>query len=274
MTAYGKVRLSLGLATEDAAGNKDKGLSNESSRFGFKGSEDLGNGMSAIYQIELGYNADGDGGPVSNRIGMAGLKGDFGTVALGNMWTPSYTLVRGAHDPFNSVGGNVQTGNFPAGFRVDDAVAYMNKFGNVSFAAAIVPSNGGNATDSEADSLMDHMDLAISVPVGPVTLGVAMGQTNADVSANEKSTSAVDIGWKSGDLGLNVGLFQTDLADDWMAITASFQAFTVQFEDDGTDNQTSLGYVHKLSKKTSLFAELTSGDIADDETNVGIHVNF
>ena len=189
------------------------------------------------------------------------------------MWTPSYTLVRGAHDPFNSVGGNVQTGNFPAGFRVNDAVAYMNKFGNVSFAGAIVPSNDAS-TDTEADSLMDHMDLAISVPVGPVTLGVAMGQTNADVSANEKSTSAVDIGWKSGDLALNVGLFQTDLDDDWMAITASFQAFTVQFEDDGTDNQTSLGYVHKLSKKTSLFAELSSGDIADDETNVGIHVNF
>jgi predicted porin len=286
-TVYGKLRMSLTMS-ETQAGVKDTGVANQSSRFGFKGSEDLGNGLSAIYHIELGYNADGDGGPVSNRIGMAGLKGDFGTVAIGNMWTPSYNLVRGPHDPFNSVGGNVMGGNFPAAFRVDDAIAYSNTFGAVTVAAAIISSDGAGpagtppaaGTNTEDDSITDHFDFAVSVPVGPVTIGVAAGQTNADVAANEKSPTALNIGWADGALAVDLGIFMFDIdgADDGLAVTGSYtmgsNVITAQLEDNGVDTQTNLGYVRKMSKKTSVFAEISTGDAYTESTNFGIHVNF
>ncbi|KZE31512.1 porin [Crenobacter luteus] len=62
------------------------------SRIGFKGNEDLGNGLKAIWQVETGLRLDApnDGtGSSSGRLGsrntFIGLQGDFGKVRLGNV---------------------------------------------------------------------------------------------------------------------------------------------------------------------------------------------
>jgi predicted porin len=266
-TAYGKVRLSWTLAGEDLATEADKdGVNNHSSRIGFKFSEDLGNGMKAFARYEAG-TSDEQGDGVGTRLNYAGLEGDFGQVGIGSQWTPSYTLVRGIHDPFNGVGCNVCTGNFAAGFRTADAIWYLNKFGEVTVAAALVD-------DDDTEELNDATDIAISVPVGPVTIGIATQSTDAPKADGTDSWSAVNVGFATGDVSIDVGLFQTDLDDDWLAVTAKYMGFIAQFEDNGNDTQASVGYNHKLSKATSLFAEFTSGDLGDDQTNVGIHVNF
>ena len=91
--------------------------------------------------------------------------------------------------------------------------------------------------------------------------------------------SAIDIGYKMDALSLNVGLFQTDLTDDWTSVVVKFNTGSgtakLQLEDNGTNSQTVVGYDHKMSKKTSVYAELSTGDFtADEQTNVGIHINF
>ncbi|MBB3219588.1 porin [Pseudoduganella umbonata] len=58
-------------------------------RFGFRGTEDLGNGLKAVFQLEGGFGTD-TGNMVSanrlfNRLSIVGLSGSFGTVTLGNM---------------------------------------------------------------------------------------------------------------------------------------------------------------------------------------------
>lgn len=274
-TMYGKARIFLELGTEKAApGGVDDRIqvSSYSSRIGWKGSEDLGNGMSAVYQFEVAYNADGDNtaAPFSTRVGYGGIKGDFGQVAIGQQWTPSYVLVRGKHDPMNTTaGGNVYGGGFPAATRVGNTISYINSFGDVKLAVAIVSAN--------SDTLNDAIDAAISIPAGPVTVGVALAQQDA---AGTTSPTALDLGWASGALSANLGLFMTDVngADDWMSVVVKFKTdggqITAQLEDNGTDNQINAAYTHKLSKKTSIMAEISSGDVAADETNVGIHINF
>ena len=69
------------------------------SRIGFKGSEDLGGGMQASFQLEgrlnidTGENDNYDGG-FFGRQSWVGLTGNFGTVQMGKTWT-SFDDVKG-----------------------------------------------------------------------------------------------------------------------------------------------------------------------------------
>ena len=78
-------------------------FSDYASRIGFKGSEDLGNGLSAIWQIEQQINVDngaGGFGGANLRNTFVGLKSkDLGSVLGGRYDTP-YKVATGRLDPF------------------------------------------------------------------------------------------------------------------------------------------------------------------------------
>lgn len=67
------------------------------SRWGLKGQEDLGNGLSAVFNVEAGFDsADGkfsDGG--FNRRSVVGLKGNFGQIVIGRDYTPMDAVAGG-----------------------------------------------------------------------------------------------------------------------------------------------------------------------------------
>ena len=63
-------------------------VSTNSSHIGFKGSEALGNGMSAVFQVESGINPDVTGGNFATRDSFVGLAGGFGTVLMGHVTGP------------------------------------------------------------------------------------------------------------------------------------------------------------------------------------------
>lgn len=78
-------------------------VSTNSSHIGFKGSEALGNGMTAVFQVENGVNLDNAAaGAWNNRDTFVGLAGGFGTVAMGHLTGPyraavaSFEMVPGA----------------------------------------------------------------------------------------------------------------------------------------------------------------------------------
>ena len=59
------------------------------SRFGLKGTEDLGNGLKVGFKLENGFNADdgtlGNDGRLFGREASVSLIGDFGTLSMGRM---------------------------------------------------------------------------------------------------------------------------------------------------------------------------------------------
>lgn len=136
----------------------DSGIS-AGNRLGFKGTEDLGNGLKALFTLEAGYTADvgnsTQGGRLFGRQAFVGLTGGFGTAIAGRLYTPHYSFLS-TIDPFkagtvgryNNTYGNDVTANLngiiAAGrnagvltvanlpsdildpIRVDNAVAYVS----------------------------------------------------------------------------------------------------------------------------------------------------
>jgi predicted porin len=76
-------------------------LNSNSSRLGVRGSESLGGGLSAIFQIESGVNADITGGVLGSRDTFVGLQGTWGTVKMGYFLLP--------YDDVHAIFGNVPT---------------------------------------------------------------------------------------------------------------------------------------------------------------------
>lgn len=79
----------------------------DTSRFGFKGSEDLGGGLKANFKLENGFNVDtgaaGTAGLSFNRYAYVGFSGGFGEVKIGKTGT-AYDDVDGASDPVFAAG--------------------------------------------------------------------------------------------------------------------------------------------------------------------------
>ncbi|QJE01181.1 porin [Massilia forsythiae] len=65
------------------------------SRWGLRGSEDLGNGLKAVYNLEGGILLDTGAadGALFRRQAVVGLEGDFGRLVLGRSFTTTYDLV-------------------------------------------------------------------------------------------------------------------------------------------------------------------------------------
>jgi predicted porin len=76
-------------------------VSTNSSRLGVRGSESLGGGLSAIFQIESSINADSGGGTLAGRETFVGLQGTWGTFKVGNFLAP--------YDDIHPIFGNVPT---------------------------------------------------------------------------------------------------------------------------------------------------------------------
>jgi predicted porin len=94
-----------------------------SNTLGFKGTEDLGNGLKALFQVEMRYEPDT--GTVENNTRplfqgqtRVGLQGDFGMVRLGRGLTPFQEVV-GSFEPWHGL-------PTPAGFYTDISIAGFN----------------------------------------------------------------------------------------------------------------------------------------------------
>ena len=162
------------------------------SRLGFKGTEDLGGGMAAVFLLENGFQAEpgalGQGGLLFGRQAYVGLQTRAGAITVGRQYTPQYAAVA-AVDPFNSgTAGDTKnlmaaTGNSAS--RMDNAIKYVSPVSS-GFNVELVYGAGEVAGDSAAGRQVGG---ALVYNAGPLTARLATHRRDND-TATLKDTSA------------------------------------------------------------------------------------
>ena len=154
-TVYGRLRAGLQRSDDDNADEEVIGFEDASSRFGIRGEEDLGNGMSAIYRYEWGtlvVEDEGSATGLSKRHSWVGLRGGFGEVKIGRMTNPFYGLTGTSYALGNEYTGNYAmyaVGDFSD--KTSDLLQYSNTWGNFEFGTAF-EFDQSDAANEDLDS--------------------------------------------------------------------------------------------------------------------------
>lgn len=129
---------------------------NSASRFGVKGSEDLGNGMKVSFQLENGFKADSGefktSGKLFDRQATVALSSDFGTLTMGRVGGigsgAGFDLVYGYADAFDGGSGSVL--GLAKSDRYDNMITYQTpKFAGMQ--ATVQYSFNESSTDKDRE---------------------------------------------------------------------------------------------------------------------------
>jgi predicted porin len=260
----------LGNTAAQSAFKVNSGLLS-TSRLGFKGVEDLGNGLKALFTLEYGLAID-DNQPVGTGSAMArqqfvGLTGGFGTVVAGRLQTTGLDFSvaatalggsTGLGAAYNAGGGTLIT----SASRANGAVAYISP----TFAGVTVAYNHARAPLATEYANVNNTDntanlLSVSYANGPITAGAiytkyVASQTNL-VADNVKEWG-LRAGYDFGVVKLQA-LYQQQKADATAAV--------------GKDKKWAVSLSAPIGAKVGVIAEYASlnagSTVAEDNVKVG-----
>lgn len=266
VTIYGRVNLSVESQKVGSAAAKTV-LQNNSSRWGLKGSEDMGSGLKAGFQLESGFAAD-TGAAASTYWGRqaeVNLSGGFGTLRLGQFTSEAYY----------ATADYISNHNHDTGTSSDALYAYVGRNSNKiayrlpALAQGMSLEFGSSLKEGGANN---SFDLAWNYTVGGLQLGAGYEKNGAAKQA------ALRAFYMAGNLGLG-GYVQRD-DDAWSVkgsrtnvrlvgmVVAGANEFHLNVGragklgsvNDSDATQYTLGINHNLSKRTKLYAFFTKVD--------------
>lgn len=290
VTIYGQANVSFDV-TDNSATTANKVQSN-ASRIGFMGSEDLGGGTSAVWQIESAANLDGSGAAgVASRGSFAGLSGEsWGTLKLGGgggLDSPAKNAISGMDIFGDTVAG--AGGGLLAYTGGTDAVIYTSpSMGGFKIEAAVVA--GAELAATSAQQKGSAYSIGLSYAPGALYLG--LGYDNMKAGSAGTGSAGVPTLPTAGDTASITTLVAGYTMDAlWGGLTyqrstynptggtsASVNSYMVSgkysFGSDavklqytkagnptGASNagasQVAVGYDHGMSKNTTLYALYT-----------------
>src|SRR6476659_2887321 len=94
VTLYGRANMDLEFVKASGPGDPSGNtttvtrVASNSSRFGLRGTESLGDGLTAFFQVENSAHWDGNGGTIAGRETFVGLQGSYGQIWLGRSLSP------------------------------------------------------------------------------------------------------------------------------------------------------------------------------------------
>ncbi len=266
--------------TETAAGVQTAATSGMStgvqsgSRWGMKGSEDLGGGLTASFQLESSITGDTGASTGFTRTSKVAVDGGFGTFSMGVQYTPSFSLV-GATDVTGTDG--TTTSQLYNSVRSDSL--FMYKTPSISGVTVTLASSGDNSEGAAGTSTKTAItDVAVNYAAGAMTLGVARASSQATASGVQaaatkqttiggtydmgaaklyinkmtKTTSAVDTGETNA--GVKMPMGAATLYAGWGRNT-------------GTSSVSSSDYVvgadYTMSKRTNAYARMNKRQLVN-----------
>lgn len=271
-TVYGQANASV--ASVNNGTNSVMKVSSDSSRLGFKGSEDLGGGTSVVYQMESAINLDNDGTAgtsttLATRNSYVGLSdAGMGTVLAGRHDTP-YKIATRSLDVFadtiadnrNLMGvkGNGGVANFDA--RQGNIVAYISPvMSSVTVAAAYVTIN-----ETKTPGTDTAVSLAAMYAEGPLSASLAYESHTLDSVALKESAVKLGGSYTIDALTLNAVYETTRDAGKHKGAYAAAKynlgggdAVKAAYAKALNGTQVTVGYDHSMSKRTTVYALYTT----------------
>lgn len=250
VTIYGIMDIGLMYQTNNAVNGKSQTTVASSglrqSIIGFKGTENLGNGLKAFFNLEAHFDVDtgrfhdgGDVGGAGNtmfrRQSNVGLSGDWGSVAVGRQYGPALL----AH-----------LATEPRIFKENFSNLYGWAYGQINTLGVGLPSVGSNAVSVNNDvGIFFNNAIQYRNAFGPVTVGVlyAPGETTGH-SQSHGEVGAVGINYSGP---LNVSFSYQEMKDDTtghsaikhtgLGLSYAFGDFTIKGNYLQAKNYNSLG---------------------------------
>ena len=212
ITLFGHIDTSID-ATDVDGGSDDINMNCTTCSIGFKGSEDLGNGLKAIFSLDFQYDTTERNSSLTDRDQWLGLSGGFGQLRLGTISTgykshgamidPLYRTAlqgrdRGLQSALHSGAGEELQGRATNTIRWDSA-----DYSGVKLVAHYTLDSGGSETD-------DPFGVGASYENGGILVF-------GDYMNNNQSGPGMTAGWKVGgkyDMGMFSVMGQYEDLDD------------------------------------------------------------
>jgi predicted porin len=305
-TLYGRLDLSFDRTT--IGSHLQTQIRSNASRWGIRGSEDLGSGLKALYGYEFGVAADTDT-EMTTRHSYVGLSGTFGTFALGRLdsgsatRSPIYSLVTQNIDfVIHDVGATIIGSRvLNARNRMSNSIGYLTpNYKGLTFMARY--SLNGNEDPLSSSGPLKYeddiklIDLGVNYRTKKFGIGVGYGQDrkNGGLADNDFDKKAMlvahyDFGpvktyGAYGQDRYNGTPTRRDKVNFWLLggsmpvstngkVTANYMERDVQRDRDGVLKKFQIGYGHSLSKRTLVYVlydrEDPNSNVPDDViTNV------
>jgi predicted porin len=217
---------------------------------GLRGSEDLGGGLKANFQLEGGLNTnDGSLGSTTanqtfNRQSWVGISGGFGALKFGRTATATKDI-----EGFGDVGANL----FDVGVAVDE---YTDRFGSTihytspsfnGITVSLSNSQGKSATVALPEDGVEVNAYNIIYKAGPLTVAAAKADARtAGAPGKEVGNTLFGASYNAGFATFEVG-YQTEKMDDAT-----------------TDKLTQIGAIVPVGKAISIHANVSKLDKANE----------
>ena len=270
---YGKIREyqeSYTLGTASALTR----LTNDTSRFGIKASENVGNGITVSGVIETGVAMDAPSATtLGDRTAIVSLTNSFGTLSTGR---DKHAVTR-ALDNFdvleNTYGTIVGSIHSAQGSRVQNAV-FLTTAPMAGFTGTyqIANSETAGTTNVQAGSI-NYSVGALSATVAKYDDSVSSASTTAGVKYTIASTGTTLFGLYSDDkvsnvstTGKSIGVRQT--VSPQLALLANYGE-----NSNGTTGK-AVGAAYAMNKALTFHARYSFIDAASDVTQYGVGVEY
>jgi general bacterial porin, GBP family len=262
------------------------------SRLGFRGAEDLGDGLRAYFVLEHGFSADNgqvaQGGRFWGRRALVGFSGGFGSVEAGREYAPAFYLINQVDPMLTGIGSGLATiwsgSASTASGRTDNSITYQTpSMAGVTVRLIVAPgeqaapaaARGGRTQGlgityrgqklyaalsyanvaNAADTGNDRATtLGLKYDFGPVVLaGIAQSGGWEGTRTAAAPSSATAIFSRSFKSYLIGGTWKLGLN----SLAATFKRYDDRTTADYDADVWTLTYVHVLSKRTQLYAGVT-----------------
>lgn len=270
VTIYGRANVSLDML-DDGADYSELNISSNSSRLGFKTSQDF-EGITGILQIEQEIDISDSGTTWASRDSFVGLKAGFGLLRVGKFDTP-FKQARGPANLFGDQVGDMRNvtrvGDARFDERTPNTLHYQTpSLGGLQFNLAYSLHEGTQATDDVNDQALSF---STTFKQGAVDLAAAYETFDEDTSRGERDAVRVAAGYSFTSNFKLVGFFQTadhdndTLDGDVLGLGAEVKltdktalrahGFQRKADEDERDSTlVAVGIEHSLAKPLRIYA--------------------